>query len=110
MGFGNIFDALSIVEEYFPLPKQSVSEGSEYVDVVEEMGESQEDKEKSSMFSTSHAIQEQQSSSREKSSNILRALLPFPVDVSPDPIPNTTHRMKILIGLEEVDARDVLVM
>ena len=108
LGFGKIFDVLPVVEEPFFLLELSVSEKSDYIDVVEELDESQEDKAKASMYSTSHAIQEQGSSSREKPPDILRALLPMPISDSSNSIPNTTQRLKILIGTKEVAAGNSL--
>lgn len=103
LGFGKIFYSIPVVGQPFSLPELSTSEESDYVDVVEEMGDSQEEKGKAPMFSASHAIPEQGSSSRERPRDIHKALLPLPVDDSQDPIPSANQTMKILIGTKEVD-------
>ena len=105
--FGKIFYSLLVVEQPFSLPKLSTSDKSDYVNAIEEMGDSQEDKGKSHMFSASHAIRKQGPSSRERPPDILRALPPLLVDDNQHPIPTTSQTMKILIGTEEVDVGDL---
>ena len=88
--------------------KQSISEESDYIDVVEELDESQEDKGKALMYSASHAIREQGSSCRAKPPDILRALLPLQVDDDLPFVLKINRIMKILIGTQEVDVGNQL--
>lgn len=86
-GFNKIFDEIN--DEYPTQLEPSISSETDYVDALEDIDDSQDNKGKAPMFTASHAIQEQGSSSEAKLHDNFRALPPLPLNDNQESFPTT---------------------